>query len=148
MKKLATLLTLILCLSMTQINTFAAETPDTPELVKHTETVVVEPGENIIQPRMWAQDGGESRLQYLYLVPFVIPDRYFAYEVSATGASGQYTAALMYDNFIVAATYGRVGAGTYKNDWIEVDPGETYQFKISNFTGGTITVNLTYYSWK
>ncbi len=161
MKKfLSILLTTALCLSMST-NVFAAnnvaadtagnEVSEIPTgAVKHTVTVTLDPHEETdIMPLMWDQVTDESTKQRLYLVPFKIPDRYFAYEMEATGASGNYAVSLMFDSTAtVASQTGGVNEGSYKIDWIEVIPGYTYQFMVTNSTGGTIAIKITYYSWK
>lgn len=161
MKKfLSILLTMALCLSMST-NVFAAD-PVAADIagdvaneipagaVKNTVTVTLDPHEEAdIMPLMWDQVTDQSTKQYLYLVPFIIPDRYFAYEMEATGATGRYAVSLMYNSTAtIASQSGGVNNGSYKIDWIEVTPGNTYQFRVNNGTGGTIAIKITYYSWK
>ena len=110
--------------------------------------------EGSIQPRIWDRTVNTLNPNTItYDIPFNIPDRYFAFEVYATGVNGQpvpngyYAVALMYDITTSISTMTGIADGTnYKKDWIDLIPDE-YQFKVFNYTDSPITVTITYYSW-
>lgn len=104
-----------------------------------------------VQPLIWGQETHEPMVPTRYTTPFVIPDRYFAYEMSATSGNpnGTYAVALMDKYMDVVTSRSTIANGsTLKNDWIDVDAGETFQFRITNLTNSTLKVTITYYSWK
>ena len=83
--------------------------------------------------------------------PSDIPDRYFAFEYSATGSvSGSYRVELLFGATLspIAGAGSTVNSGTDKIDWIDLsDTGYKYLFCITNYTGSPINVTITYYSW-
>ena len=84
---------------------------------------------------------------------FNIPDRYFAYEMTATlytgGTSGSsYRVVLkkLSGGTRASATYNIDGI-THKIDWIDISTTGNHYFEITNFSSNPIEVYLTYYSW-
>lgn len=154
MKKfLSLILALTLCVSMS-VTAFAEGPSDIPELEKTTITYDVpaaEEDDDGIEPLIWGQETHEPNVQTRYTTPFVIPDRYFAYEVTATSGNpnGECAVALMNSYMWAIASETVFANGVMeKRDWIEVHPGESYQFRITNLTGSNLKVTITYYSWK
>ncbi len=166
MKKIVALLmavvTAITCLSMTAFaaETNSASTPATIE--KHTIDIGLAPGDSIqadgdsgIMPIMWNQE-------YHTLVPrsvtltyhFTIPDRYFAFEYSATAANGStvetFYVELMYDvSILIAGGGGNTNGQAHKIDWINIENNGYHIFRITNQSYDTnITVHIVYYSWQ
>ena len=165
MKKfLAFLMALVMMMSLSSV-AFAAESEESnlgPRLVRHTVDIDV-PAEGSVDlctsdsdnsptpSRMWASNSyiGINNGETLYTLLFTIPDRYFAFETYATGAlNGYYSVALVRNVTSEYATCSNmVNGGNLKVDWISVDKNVQYQFRIYNYSGCTITVHLTYYSW-
>lgn len=141
-KLLAILLSLVVAISSVSV-VFA----DPPEL----DTPVTE--EDI--EGMWASG--------TYTVPanstintasFNIPERYFAFEMTATLSSGgtapnaSYTVILKKGSGTIASGSGYINGGTYKFDWITItDRINNHYFTITNNYSSAISVTLTYYSW-
>ncbi len=158
MKKIISmLLVLIMCFSLFAVTAFASEDELHSSLEEHTVTLNIAPGGNAeIMPAMWEQNTYTVNVGVTtYTAKFVIPDRYFAYEMSATGTNGQatsvlYSVYLVYNVTVPITGIGGVADGTpYKNDHIDLySTGEKYQFKIVNEGNTAIKVTLTYYSWK
>jgi hypothetical protein len=154
-KKLVALLMAFVLVMGFSTTAFAAETEENtiPEhATKHTIEMTVEPGESVA-PYIWGNNtftppvGGVT-----YSAKFNIPDRYFAYECSAIGTNGNVinstcSVALLisYDAPITNIPIP-IDGNTYKNDWIDLNPG-SYMFKIINNSGSPISVTITYYSW-
>ncbi len=158
MKKFISLLAVLtLCISMAT-TAFATDGKDSSEIEKTTVTYEIEPGTELVtkpgesvDPCIWGQETHEPTAKVRYTTPFTIPDRYFAYEMTATSGNpaGEYAVALMDRYNTVTTSRTNIANGsTLKNDWITVDAGEAYQFRITNFTGSNLKVTLTYYSWK
>lgn len=159
MKKAKKLFSLILAVAMClsfSVTAFAAET-DQAVLEKHVVTLSVKPGDDAgIMPAMWDQNTYTVGVGITTYTPqFIIPDRYFAYEMSATGVSGApvsvpYSVALMYDvTGLVASQNGIANGVSTKYDWIDLGfTGGSYLFRIINGGSEAINVTLTYYSWK
>jgi hypothetical protein len=155
MKKLVSLL-LVATLLMACVPVSLAD-DENPNIVKHVISVEVPSTVSQDQPiggddsDIWGTGNFavSSGTPYSTL-PFTIPDRYFAYEIRATGASTQtFTVSLfdIYGSFYASGSTYADGYSKVKVDWITVDAGESYQFKIYNNTGNILTVYITYYSW-
>ena len=90
-----------------------------------------------------------------YTVKFAIPNKYFAYEVSATDSNGNacsaiYSVNLLYQPTlsVIATNSGLTANGSSsKIDWITVSAGSDYLFKLCNSSNITLKINITYYSW-
>ncbi len=166
MYKLKKIFALVLAVALaTSFSTvaFAAEESGIPEnATRHTIEVTVEPGETIdgseegIAPYIWGQGTYSPPVNGVTYTPTMnIPDRYFAYETSATTTDGStcegsYVVALVRSvSAVVTSIEAFVDGQTHKNDWITIYNTNVsdYQFKIINRTGIPITVQLTYYSW-
>jgi len=120
-------------------------------LVGTTIEVTVEPDEDLgIMPLIWGQDkpsvGSNSSVD---TNPFTVPERYFAFECSATGSSsGNYSVALKQGSGTIASANKAVNGETTKIDWIDLkSSNNTCYFRVSNGTSSSISVILTYYSW-
>lgn len=147
---------MVFCFSTTA---FATETNSIPEnATKHTIEVTVAPDGTIedvenggASTYIWNQGNYNVYGDKTYTAQFNVSDRYFAYEYSATGnTSGSYKVELLFGPTLsmVAAGSSTVNDGTHKIDWIDL--GTTpynYLFCITNYTGSTINVAITYYSW-
>ncbi len=155
MKKLISLLLAVSLFTSMSVNAFAADRSDIPEIEKTTITYEMPAptdDENAgIQPLIWDQESHETSKQLAYTPLFVIPDRYFAYEMSAISgnSSGKYAIALMDQYSIETHSITHTANSTTKKaDWIDVVPGRSYQFRVTNFTGSNLIFTITYYSWK
>lgn len=162
MKKRILTFALALCMLMAlAMPASAADTDDLPDLhdprVKsHTIEITLEPGEvptdDGIMPLMWGQQKPQLGPRSSQETPeFNIPDRYFAFELSATGTNGQavsgtIAAELLRGGGVKAAASGDADGNITKYDWIQVNTG-TYKFKLYNYTYSTLNFTLTYYSW-
>lgn len=144
----------------------AAETENNiPENVtRHTIELTVAPDETIESNN---EDGNSSTFIWgngtynppvngvTYTPTMNIPERYFAYETTATTTSGgtcsgYYIVSLVRSvTATITSVQHNVDGVTYKNDWIEIynTSVSDYQFKIHNGTSEAITVTITYYSW-
>lgn len=157
-KFLAMFMVLIMCLSFNSV--VFADDGIPAGVEKHTITIDVpaaptedeEPG---IQPQMWGQQTpGVSGNSQINTGTFPIEHRYFAYEMTATDTNGNAvsgTYAVRLINAITSTTVTSMNQNidgiTYKNDWITVEAGLSYHFRIINQSSTSISVTLTYYSW-
>lgn len=164
-KILALLLTIVMCIGMS--TTAFAEEPASPDISdsmaeaeRHTITIEVAPGEEIgaedgIMPLMWDEthvsvmNGGGVNTASFY-----VEDRYFAYEVSATGPHGETITSgtfgvklLTSGGGLKASMSGDADGSTYKLDWITMESG-TYYFRVVNATPAILNFHIIYYSWK
>lgn len=156
-KVFAIIMSVVLCFSLS-VSAFA----ETPEIEKHTITITVpeknnqSTNENGVSTHMWEQgsynlDTGTQTLTG----DFIIPNRYFAYEISGYPINGG-TSSESFAVYLCLSIPQAIVAGssTYANnqvsklDWLTVDEGEYYYFLIKNNTSQTISVTITYYSWK
>ena len=139
-KRLLTLvLALVLCFTLSTTS-FAADTNNMPEVKKETVTFSLDAGESTmaVQPRIWGNNS-YNVTNATYTTYFTIPDRYFAYDCSVS---------LMYNSSSAHCVLGvAINGSTYKKDWIEVNAGSSYLFRICNYSNTNISVTITYYSW-
>lgn len=145
-KIVALLMALVMCLSFST-SVFASEVPD---VEKHTITFEIPASdESGVQPWMWGQQAPSVNPGSARSNAFTITDRYFAYEMTATGASGNYAVSLVYENtnVTIASQSSSVDGVMHKLDWIDVTAGKSHQFIIYNYCSSPISVTLTYYSW-
>lgn len=149
-KLVSVILAVVLCFSFS-LNAFAFEAEKAPTPEKHVVTLNIAPGgSSTVSPMMWNKKSYTVGVGVTtYTEQFVIPDRYFAYEMTATGGSA-YTVTLVHNvSYFIASMGGVADGSSYKNDWIDLySTGDTYQFRIVNGGSSTIYVTLTYYSWK
>lgn len=169
-KTVALFLALVLSVGCFSMTAMAAETTETnipANAVRHeVELTVSADGtiENIetlssaegatVMPRAWWQNSYNVPTNSTYSPAFTIPDRYFAFEMSATdyngnAVSGNYRVELI-DHAswsAIASQSGTANGLISKVDWIDIDTSRKYVFGMHNFTGVPIRVNLTYYSW-
>ncbi|MCI9454401.1 MAG: hypothetical protein HFG83_11350 [Dorea sp.] len=153
-KSISLLLTIIVCFSMS-ISAFAADEDNfvIPKDIKETTiTYQIDPNDvDGIQPFIWNTEERETNKQTAYTPFFTIPDRYFAYEITATSdnPSGQFSVALIDKNSVTIRSISGIADGSYrKSDWIDVTAGQVYQFKVTNQTNSYLKFTITYYSWK
>ena len=157
MKKLFSLfLSVAFCLSMS-MSAFATDGSDNnsnvPEGVKKTDVIcIIGAGDDAgIQPLIWGETEPTVSNAY-YTSSFAIPDRYFGYDftaVSSTNPNGIYSVSLLDSNLsVIYKTGAHANGEPGKGDWINVNPGQSYRFRINNSTGSSLTVHITYYSWK
>lgn len=165
-KIVALFLAMILAIGNLSITAFASETgsentiPENAE--RHTIEVTLEPGENLdgtnesgIAPYMWGQESHNVSTGYItYTERFYVPERYFAFEMSATDTSGNavsrnYTVQLLLQQGLstIASITGTANGTVYKTDWIDLSANQYYLFAIHNSSGTALTITLTYYSW-
>lgn len=158
-KNMKKIVSLLVVLSLFMAMTVTASATEIPEREEHKITYEFPaPGsdeatdDDGVQPLIWGQETHEPMAKTRYTTPFVIPDRYFAYEITATSGnpSGKYAVALVESSDTsVVCNISTTANGTVKKiDWLDVYPGTSYQFRISNMTGSTLKVTITYYSWK
>ena len=135
---------------------FAAEESGIPEnATRHTIEVTVEPGENDIAPYIWGQGTYNPPVNgATYTASFTTPHRYMAYEIRGIKSDGSvtnstYEVSLLYSLTMtsIASITESADGNTYKMDWITVEANDNYLFKIQNYTGTSIKVTITYYTW-
>lgn len=171
-KTVALFLALVLsvgCFSMTAMASETTETNIPANAVRHeVELTVSADGtiENIetlssaegatVMPRAWWQNSYNVPTDATYTPAFTVPERYFAFEMSATDYNGNAVSGGRYRvDLLSHSTMGslanmsrNVDGTTYKLDWIDLESTNKYcLFKIQNVSGTPIVVNLTYYSW-
>lgn len=158
MKKMFSfVLALALMLSVNASYAFAAE-PEDPatEPVEHTIEIFVEPYENVgIRPYIWDQRNVGMPSGTTATTPsFTVPERYMAFEASATDVNGNgpgvsYTVNL-YSNSVFKAGGNFTATGNFeKIDWIDLEASNTScYFKVSNYSGVGLIVTIKYYSWR
>lgn len=162
-KKMIALFMAILMATCFATTAMAAE-PDSeiPEnATRHTIELTVNPdgtiegGEDGISPFIWNQENHIVSGNKTYTMQFNVPERYFAYEMRATGTNGSavngnYRVDLLdAQSFSVIASCSRaVNGTTEKVDHIDLNvTNERVLFCITNATGVPISVTITYYSW-
>lgn len=170
-KTVALFLALVLSVGCFSMTAMAAETTETnipANAVRHeVELTVSADGtiENIetlssaegatVMPRAWWQNSYNVPTDATYSLSFVVPERYMAFEASATdyngnSVSGTYRVDLLYVSTasLIASMTKDINGVTYKLDWIDLQAtNQNMIFKIWNSTNVPIRVNLTYYSW-
>ena len=171
-KTVALFLALVLsvgCFSMTAMAAESTETNIPANAVRHeVELTVSADGtiENIetlssaegatVMPRAWWQNSYNVPTDATYTPAFTVPERYFAFEMSATDyngnavSGGRYRVDLLLHSSMasIANASHNVDGIKYKLDWIDLNSSNQYcLFKIQNASGTPIVVNLTYYSW-
>ena len=170
-KTVALFLALVLSVGCFSMTAMAAETTETnipANAVRHeVELTISADGtiENIetlssaegatVMPRAWWQNSYNVPTDATYSLSFVVPDRYMAFEMSATdyngnSVSGTYKVDLMFvSSYTVKTSLSRnVDGAMYKKDWIDLQTtNQNMIFKIWNYSNTPITVTLTYYSW-
>ena len=162
-KLIALFLAMVMAMSFA-VTAMAAESDSgIPEnATSHTIELTVAPGETIIDgeddgvaPFIWGSNSYNPPANgATYTAQFTIPDRYFAYEVSAIGSNGNAvngicSVYLLLSNAqtSIAGLNVNINGTVGKMDWIDVDAGTRHLFKIVNGSSSSITVNITYYSW-
>ena len=170
-KTVALFLALVLsvgCFSMTAMAAENTETNIPANAVRHeVELTVSADGtiENIetlssaegatVMPRAWWQNSYNVPTDATYGLSFVVPDRYMAFEMSATdyngnSVSGTYRVDLMFvsTSAVKTSITRDIDGVTYKKDWVDLlSTNNNMIFKIWNFSNTPIKVTLTYYSW-
>ena len=170
-KTVALFLALVLsvgCFSMTAMAAENTETNIPANAVRHeVELTVSADGtiENIetlssaegatVMPRAWWQNSYNVPTDATYTPAFTVPERYFAFEMSATdyngnAVSGYYRVDLLSHTSMgsIAFINKPINGISYKLDWIDLQStNKACLFKISNGSNTPIKVTLTYYSW-
>lgn len=171
-KTVALFLALVLSVGCFSMTAMAAETTETnipANAVRHeVELTVSADGtiENIetlssaegatVMPRAWWQNSWNVPTDATYTPAFTVPERYFAYEISATDyngnavSGGRFTVELLIHSTmgIKTSLSGNVNGSTCKMDWIDLQStNKTCLFKIINHTSVPIVATVTYYSW-
>lgn len=139
----------IAILLLLTLPTFASEEP-----TKHTITIEVPANEEVAMPYIWGNGSYSPVYSQSTTASFVVPDNNFAFETNATDingntVAGEYAVGLYRanSNLLVASASNDINGTTKKMDWISTDPGDSYKFKITNYTSATLAVYIEYYSW-
>lgn len=127
---------------------------------KHTITLEVPAADSSdgtpgIQPRMWDQGQWPVGIgNTTYTAKFYVEHQHFAYEMSAIpvnniATSEIYQVDLCYQMPISSLNSAseKADGSVKKNDWIQVQSGREYLFRIINTTNTDLNVKLVYYSW-
>ena len=130
-------------------------TAHTIELTVNPDGTIEGAEDSGISPFIWNQENHTVSGNKTYTQQFNVPERYFAYEMRATDASGnaisgQYSVDLLYAlSFSLYASRTEEANGvTYKVDHIDLGASnERVLFCITNFAGVPLSVRITYYSW-
>ena len=162
-KLIALFLAMVLATSFATTAMAAEPDSEIPEnATRHTIELTVAPDGTIegsdedgVAPFIWNQENHTVSYDKTYTQQFTVPERYFAYEMRATGTSGNaisgnYSVALYLAGPFtsIALSTKNVDGNTYKVDHIDLSASnQTCLFCISNFTGVPISVTITYYSW-
>lgn len=160
-KVVALFLAMVLAFGSFSISAFAAETEgesSIPEYAtKHTIELTVDSGEELdASTWIWGEDTYTSPVNAVTYTPnFVVPDRYFGFEFSGTDTSGNAVSGTYEVSLLFWETLSRVASSTAtangltkKVDNIDLsDTNYKYLFRINNYTGVTLSVTITYYSW-
>lgn len=150
---LAALLTILTLVGTFPCVAFAADNSDeNPEITSHTIVLTVpaaDSNDDGIAPCIWGQDvPSVGAYATVNTASFDIPDRYFAFEATASGGSGQYTVNLKNGSSTIATATYNIDGVTHKEDWITINSSGTHYFRIINSANCAIKVTITYYSWK
>ena len=138
----------IAILLLLTLPTFASEGP-----TKHTITIEVPANEEVAMPYIWGNGSYSPVYSQSTTASFVVPDNNFAFETNATDINGNHvngTYAVAFQRSsgtTLAALSNNINGVTAKKDWIDVAPGYSYKFTISNHTTSTLAVYIEYYSW-
>lgn len=171
-KTVALFLALVLSVGCFSMTAMAAETTETnipANAVRHeVELTVSADGtiENIetlssaegatVMPRAWWQNSYNVPTDATYTPAFTVPERYFAYEISATDyngnavSGGTFCVELLLHSTMApkASINGSVNGNISKLDWIDLQAtNQKCLFKIWNLTNVPIVATVTYYSW-
>ena len=162
-KLIALFLAMVLATSFATTAMAAENDSGIPEnATRHTIELTVAPDGTIegtdedgVAPFMWGNGSYSPPANGVtYTAQFTIPDRYFAYELSAIGSngatvSGTCSAYLLLSDAetSIAGLNVNIDGSTKKMDWIDVTAGDKHLFKIINGSSSSITVTITYYSW-
>ncbi len=152
---------LLLSLVFTTVCISATAFATTPEPTRHSIEIELNPGESInavptpdAMPAMWNQESHTVEAgTVLYTLHFNIPDRYFAYEVTARYPSGATSNETINVSLMYGSTTAIAGINVpldnqpHKVDWIDIDTSAMYLFKITNTSMNNMYVNIVYYSW-
>ena len=162
-KKMIALFMAILMATCFATTAMAAE-PDSeiPEnATRHTIELTVNPdgtiegGEDGISPFIWNQENHIVSGNKTYTMQFNVPERYFAYEMRATGTNGNAVNGNYRVDLLDAQVFAIIASNTKAVNGItdKVDHIDLYSsnlrvlFCITNGTGVPISVTITYYSW-
>ena len=130
-------------------------TRHTIELTVAADGTIESDDEYGIAPLIWNQENYTVSGNKTYTLQFTVPDRYFAYELTATDTSGNTLSSTYKVDLLLAVSFSTIASCcqyvdgvTYKVDNIDLSSSnQTCLFCITNYTGTPISVTLTYYSW-
>ena len=136
------------------IFTLGATSFATEGMTEHTIEIIVPAAEEVVMPYMW-DDGSFWPITGTSTTPrFTVDSTNFAFETNATDVNGNacsanYTTSLMtgLGNNAIASVANIADGATEKVDWINVNNGASYYFKLTNHSNTAIAVYLKYYSW-
>lgn len=162
-KLIALFLAMVLATSFATTAMAAETDSEIPEnATRHTIELTVAPDGTIegtdedgVAPFIWNQENHTVSGDKTYTLHFTVPERYFAYEMRATDTSGNATSGTYKVDLLLASTFitkasncQAVNGITYKVDNIDLsNTNQSCLFCISNYTGVSISVTITYYSW-
>ena len=135
------------------IFTLGATSFATEGMTEHTIEIIVPAAEEVVMPYMW-DDGSFWPITGTSNTPrFTVDSTNFAFETNATDVNGNhcsanYTTSLMNSSNNPIASIGNIADGqTEKMDWLNVQNGGTYYFRLISHSSTPIAVYLKYYSW-
>lgn len=155
MKKFVSfLLTFAMVFAMNFTNVFAAQSNNSTIEYLGTSYVFSD-GDEGIMPLIWSQFTADLPANStLTLSDFSIPDRYMAFEATATVMGGgtnegTYSVHVLQDDCSIAGIGYQIDGIMHKKDWIDFQATDNKcGFKISNNASVAITVKIVYYSWR
>ena len=130
-------------------------TAHTIELTVNPDGTIEGAEDSGISPFIWNQEHHTVSGNKTYTQQFTVPDRYFAYEMRATDASGNAISGTYRVELLLAITFSTLASCTeaadgtsHKLDHIDLDSSnQRLLFCISNYAGVPLSVTITYYSW-
>ncbi len=152
-KVLCSLLALVMVFAMNFTTAFAAESNKTNNVPDEVTTVNNSDDEGIM-PRVYDTFHADiPAYSSVTLSGFPVPERYMAFEASATvmggGATSQtYTVDLQIDGYSITGITLAANGSSNKLDWIDLEStNNSVGFKMTNNANIDITVHIIYYSW-
>ena len=130
------------------IFTLGATSFATERMTEHTIEIIVPAAEEVVMPYMW-DDGSFWPITGTSTTPrFTVDSTNFAFETNATDVNGNACSATYVTSLMTYAGTPIVSAGntangtTKKIDWINVNNGATYYFRLVNQSSTPIAVYL------
>lgn len=149
-KAVSFLLAFAMVFAMNFTTAFAAEAPENAA----TPAVATSSEDDGIMPLVWNEFTADVPANSSVTISgFSVPERYIAFEASATlmggGTTSQtyYVGLETYGQPLASANYAANGV-SHKIDWIDLQAtNNSVGFKIVNHGNVAITVHIVYYSW-